>query len=665
MHGRDDEHDPLDLPLGGGAEEPPRADRWDAGSGGWEGEPEPARAAPPPARRPWPLVILAALAFVVLLALAGVGGYLLPRPGPPVLRLDASLVDFGSVLVGETAPAHELTLESAGERPVRIGDLALAGPAADAFEIAADGCSGTSLAPERSCTVVLRFAPRQAASLRATLEVPAEASNGPLSVPLTGAGVAPEPVLDRRRIGFSPVPVGSESRPEVLVLGNRGGAPLAVDGMAIDGPAAGEFVLDGDRCTGEALDPGAECTVRVVFAPDAEGERRAVLRFRLGGTAAGAAPLEAGLSGVGIGARPGARPGEPAPAGASGRPPQAEPPPPPPPPELRVEPASLDFGEAAVGGEGDGQELMLRNAGGSPARIAPLSLGGPDAASFTLRDDRCGGQELGPGERCTVRAVFRPRQEGVLQARLTLGSPDLPEDAPAPRVALRGAGAVARLVLSARALDFGEVRSGASADRRLTLSNAGRAPLEVLGLGVRGDGARDFAVTADGCPAAAPLAPGERCEVTLRFAPTAEGAEGEREAVLAVRQGGAGGAEEVALRGTGLSAPAPRAEVAPGALRFGAVAVFGRSDIETVTVANRGSARLVLGEARIEGRNAGDFQLVPGSCAGASFLVPGSDCTIGVRFSPSAPGDRRARLVIPHAAEGGRDAVELSGTGAS
>lgn len=677
MHRRDDDQDPLDLPLGGEREEPPEEPSRGGGPSGWEDGPGTPREADEPMqrrragagspeRRRWPMALLALLALLVLLALAGVVGYLLPRPGPPVLRLDAAMVDFGAVRTGQTAPARELTLESAGERPVRIGDLFLAGPAPEAFEIAADGCSGTSLAPGRSCGVVLRFAPRRPAALRATLEVPAEASNGPLSVPLSGDGVTPEPVVDRRRVEFPPVPVGSPSRPELLTLGNRGGAPLEVAGMALAGPAAGDFVLDGDRCTGESLAPGDECTVRVVFAPDAEGDRRAALRFRFRGRADGAPPLEVAVSGVGIGARAGAPPGETPPGPASPARPHEAPapaappaPPPPPPPEIGADPASVDFGEVPLGGQ-EGAQVVLRNSGGSAARLQALSIGGPDAASFELRDDRCGGRELAPGERCTVRAVFRPREEGVQQARVAVASPDLPEGSSPVQVPLRGAGAVGRLALGARELEFGEVRVGASTERRLTLGNPGRAPVEIRDLGVRGEAAREFAVTANGCPETVPLPPGERCDLTVRFAPEEEGG---REAVLTVRHGGAGAAAEAALRGTGVPAPAPRAEVAPGAVRFGTVRIGGRSEIETVTLANHGSARMAVGEPRVEGPDAGEFHVVAGSCAGASFLVPRSDCTVGVRYSPSAAGAARARLVIPHDAEGRRSVVELQGEG--
>jgi hypothetical protein len=357
---------------------------------------------------------------------------------------------------------------------------------------------------------------------------------------------------------------------------------------------------------------------------------------------------------------PGGEPTSPPPEPAPQPPPEPAPPPPPPPPAaIAAEPGSLDFGEAGLGAAGEARAVVFRNSGGSPARIDDLALAGADPAAFAIVQDRCRGAELGPGESCAVGLVFRPREEGLQRARLELRSRDLDEP---PRVALAGAGAAARLRVSPRELAFGEVRLGASVERQVTLSNAGRAPALLRGFAVSGAAARELAMAADGCPETDSLAPGESCELTIRFAPLEEG---EREATLMIRHGGAGAIEEVALRGTALPAPAPRIALSPGALRFPGQRVGGRSDIETVTIANRGSARLTLGEPRIEGRDADDFQIVPGSCAGAGYLVPGSECTVGIRFAPSAPGGRQARLVVPHDAEGGRAAVALAGLGES
>ncbi|HSL81423.1 MAG TPA: choice-of-anchor D domain-containing protein [Thermoanaerobaculia bacterium] len=659
----------LDLPLG--EEEAPEG-RSRAPSG--PAFDEPAAEAPAealhevdrPARSRVPLILLGILALAVLLVLAVVVGYLLPRPGPPLLRASTSLVDFERVRVGETGSAEEVVLTSAGDRPVAIGELALSGPAADEFEIAADGCSGTSLAPGATCSVVVRFRPAEAAVRRADLEVPAEASGGPGSVALVGEGVAPRPVVDRTRVDFPVTPVGERSGGELLTVGNRGSAAYAVEGMAVDGPAAAEFGLDGDRCTGEVLAPGGTCTVRVVFAPAAEGERRAVLRFRSGRGAPaedlpavelrglGAARVADGLPppGLNLPAVP-ATPATPAPRPLQPPPP----PPPPPPPEIGAEPGALDFGEVSLGARAEPEAVVFRNSGGSPARVEGLALAGADPGAFAVAEDRCRGEELAPGERCTARVAFRPRQEGLQRARLELRSPDLPE---APAVALAGAGAAGRLRVEPRELDFGEVRVSDRTERRLRLSNAGRAPLEVQGAAVAGGAAREFRVDDGGCPETVPLAPGERCELAVTFAPAEEG---ERRATLTVRHGGAGPAAEVPLSGTALPAPAPRIAVSPGALRFPDQAVGTRSAIATVTVANRGSARLELGELRIEGAGAGDFRIVPGSCEGAPYLVPGSECTVGIRFTPSAAGGREARLVVRHNAPGGRETVAVSGTG--
>lgn len=653
------EDDRLDLPLG---EE--REDRAEPAPGGGEAEEpeEPPTAEPEADRSPSRLLLifLGLLALGVLLGVAVVVGYLLPRPGPPMLRISPSLVDFEWLRVGERAPAREVTLESAGERPVEIGEIALAGPAPEDFAIVSDGCSGSSLAPGRTCTVAVRFSPREAAARRASLEVPWEGSGGPSSVLLVGEGVAPEPVVDRVRVDFAPLPLGERSEAEPLTVGNRGSAPFSVEGMVLEGPAAPELSLADDRCTGEAMGPGDECTVRVIFAPVEEGERRAVLRFRTGDPPVEEELPPVELVGVGLASDRAAGPspdGAPVEEGAPAGPPGPEAPAALPPPEIVAEPASLDFGELPLGSEAGPEAVVFRNAGGSPVRVESAVLAGPDPGAFALAEDRCGGQELAAGERCTVRVAFRPRQEGLQRARLELRSPSLEE---APAVGLAGAGAAARLRVEPRELGFGEVRVSASAERRLTLSNAGRAPLEIRGTTVAGRAARELTVAEDGCPETVPLGPGERCELTVRFTPAKEG---ERSASLVIRHGGTGPAAEVPLRGTGLPAPAPRIVVSPGALRYPDQAVGTRSAIATVTVANRGSARLELGEGRIEGPDAADFRVVPGSCAGATYLVPGSECTVGLRFTPSAGGTRRARLVLPHNAQGDRAVVEVSGTG--
>ncbi len=667
----------IDLPLGHeGAEPdtPPEPPSLPAAGGGAalpsdtgaarpddRGEPELGRSPGPepgpkrrgPRGRRMAMGLLGALALLVLLALAVLAGYLLPRPGPPVLRVEPALADFGQVRVGQTGDVREVTLTSAGDLPVKIADLTLDGPAAAEFRIAGDACSGVSLESHQTCVVAVRFAPGDATPRRASLEIPSDASNGSLSVPLTGEGVAPRPAVDRSRIEFAPQAAGSRSEPVRVVLSNRGSASYRVPGVALGGADAAAFSVATDRCTGAVLDPGADCTVGVAFSPAASGESHAVLRFAArgrSGESAGGPGAEPSVELVGTALSAGETAGETTAEtgsqGAGGTPAR-----------LTVEPAKLDLGEVRVGTTGGRSSVVVHNTGGAPAAIQGVAASGPDAEAFVLAGDRCAGSTLAPDERCTVAVTFRPRREGTQQAQVVVRSEAVAEPV---TVALRGTGTAPHLGLGATRVTFGQVRVSTRVERKLTLTSSGRSPLEIRGLAISGPAASDFRIVDDPCSKSLSLAPQDQCTLTLEVAPSAEG---DLQATLVVRHDGPGSPAEVELVATALPPPAPAIAHSPAAVAFGAQPVGRRSSISTVEVANRGTARLVIAGMELGGADPGDFQIVPGSCEGAPFLVPDSTCTVGLRFVPSAPGTRRARLLIHHNAEGGTEVVELAGRG--
>ncbi len=643
----------IDLPLGireEPAAEPVPAPGPEDGAGSGEGG---ARGTGPRGRR-MAMAVLGGLALLVLLALAVLLGYLLPRPGPPVLRVEPAFADFGKVRVGQSGDVQDVTLTSAGDRPVQISDLALSGPTADEFRIAGDACSGVSLESHESCVVALRFAPTVDSLRRAALEIPSDASNGRLSVPLTGTGVAPRPAVDRSRVEFAPLPAGSRSEPEVVVLSNRGTASYPVPAVSVTGKGAADFAVAADRCTGAELDPGGECTVGVVFGPSAAGESRATLRFGAGGGSAKERRGEAAAPSVelaGTALEPGEEGAAAEAAAEAGGEAPAEP------ARLTIEPARLDLGAVRVGTKASSRPVVVHNVGGAPAPIDGVAVTGATPAAFVVEGDRCTGNTLGPDERCTVAVSFRPTQEGDQRGELEIRSEAVSE---APKVPLSGAGTAPHLSLGATQVSFGEVRVTARARHRLTLTSSGRAPLEVRGLAISGPAAQDFRVVDDPCSKSLSLAPEDHCTLTLEMAPTEVG---ERRATLVIRHDGPGSPEEVALAGTALPAPAPAIAHRPAAVAFGDQPVGERSAITTVEISNPGTARLVLRSMALAGANPEDFRIVPGSCEGAPFLVPESTCTVGIRFVPSAAGGRRARLLIRHNAEGGTEEIGLTGQG--
>lgn len=767
----------LDLPLGGREEEEPGLgpETEEPSGGPWAEEPPPpGDAGGPRARNRLPYLLLTALVLVLLLALAGLAGYLLPRPTPPVVRAEPSVVDFGTRSVGVAGDAREVAVTSTGERPARVDGVAVVAPpgaptevrAGDGpretvppFEITSDGCSGSTVEPGGRCTVAVAFTPAGTGSRRAVLELRGNFANAPLELPLLGEGVAPHPRVDRREVGFGSHPVGGRPVSEALRVENDGTAPLELDAVVVEGAAADDFSVSAAACTRAPLAPGDSCPVSVSFAPTAQGPRRATLRLRPGPSARGIETPSVDLTGTGL---PGGglesleirRAGSPAgaptqgideglsfgaaavdggaaeraltltnrgdeplrlarievsaggdafslagtdcpaegalAAGASCRvtvrfAPRGDPSAAPEGevegtltvapaeapqgidvrlrgravvPRLVPRPTTVDFGESRVGRDGPSREVVFSSTGSGAVAVDAVGSGGPDAGAFTVRADTCTGATLDPGDACRMEIVFHPRQEGVQGGRLEVRSPSLAEP---PTVMLRGAGAAPRLGVEPPEVDFGRVAVTRSETRSLTLESAGRAPLEVRRIELVGDDADDFRIDAEDCTAPLALAPEETCRVTLRFTPSAEGTP---RATLRIAHDGGGAPTLVELRATALPAPAPRFRVAPERIDFGSVAPGGRSGIETVTVKNGGDARLVIEAVRLEGAGAGDFRIVPGSCEGAAFVSPGSECTLGVRFTPAGAGPRRAELVIRHTAAGGIGRVELAGTGA-
>ncbi len=102
-------------------------------------------------------------------------------------------------------------------------------------------------------------------------------------------------------------------------------------------------------------------------------------------------------------------------------------------------------------------------------------------------------------------------------------------------------------------LDLGAVLLGANADSAVTVENSGMNPLTLSALDVTGGSA--FALAGGDCAVGGVLAPGARCTVGVRFAPSASGPAAGSLTVAYTAIGG-GPAVVVALSGTGVR-PAP------------------------------------------------------------------------------------------------------------
>jgi hypothetical protein len=110
----------------------------------------------------------------------------------------------------------------------------------------------------------------------------------------------------------------------------------------------------------------------------------------------------------------------------------------------------------------------------------------------------------------------------------------------------------------------------------------------------------------------------------------------------------------------------PTPSESPSSLAFANQLVSTTSSAQQVTVSNASTATgsLTVSSISVAGSNASDFIVPPSSdlCTGHT-LSPGSSCTVGVDFSPTATGARSATLDVNDNAAGSPQTVALSGTG--
>jgi hypothetical protein len=302
--------------------------------------------------------------------------------------------------------------------------------------------------------------------------------------------------------------------------------------------------------------------------------------------------------------------------------------------------------------------LRLINSGGWPLSVESAALSGSDVADFVVKDEECLGQVLEPGQSCDLELGFRPRRAGELGAELLLVSSWESGDQTL-KVDLVGAGTAPKLEVSPGRLSFGGVRLTEGAERPLGIRNGGTAPLLLGRVALEGEERSDFSVAEGGCHIGQRLEPGEECRLTIVFRPTRE--RREISAALSIAMQNRSEGVTIELQGSALPPPAPQMSFSPRRLDFGPLAVGDRSPIATLTLSNSGSGPLALRGIELAAGSGEDFRLVPGSCEGLSYLLPGSECTVGVRFWPQYSGLRQGQIVLRHNAGRGETRVEMVG----
>ena len=540
---------------------------------------------------------------------------LLGQAVAPRLTASPEGLDFGPESVGATSPGRNLELVNQGTSLLSIRRVTIDSPDGE-FRLVGNECSSARLGPGKACSVRLVFKPGLLGRRDATLDVVSDSLGDSAPIRLEGMGSGPDLAIDPQGLVFESQLVGTRSAPRSLTLTSRGDEPFRFNRIWLAADDA--FTVVEENCSRRSLAPSESCRVTVVFEPAREGEVNTSLQIRE--SSGGLAP------GIGISGRAVS-------------------------PRLEISARALDFGARLVGEGGASQSVRLSNAGTATLEISEIRVVGKDSVSFAKGRDSCSGVELTPGRQCEVELGFVPRHGGRHQARIAV---ELNQRGATPQIELGGHGRAPQLTVDRRRLDFAPVRQSESQDLRIEIGNTGDAPLGIGAVRLGGSAAPDFSTVGDGCSRRT-LPPGETCRLVVRFTPTTKGP---RDARLLIESDAPSGTRSMVLRGLGLEAPEPDIMVTPGIVEFGPQPVGQRSEVMTVEISSTGEGPLKISAIRLTGRDAGDFRVIAGTCQGLPHIVPGGDCTVGVRFLSTAPGPSTARLVIEHNAR--RGAVEIA-----
>jgi hypothetical protein len=289
------------------------------------------------------------------------------------------------------------------------------------------------------------------------------------------------------------------------------------------------------------------------------------------------------------------------------------------------------FGSTTVMNSSE-QTLTLTNTSTTASEnITGMQITGPEASQFGVGPTFCP-PTLGPGASCNFNVRFNPSHAGVINAaQLQVNNNPNP---PLTRQ-LNGMGVAANLSPSATTMDFETVLvDDGGESKSINVLNMGSAPTQVNQIDITGPDASAFRL--EGNCMGPNLAPGQSCAVSVRFDPHDPRV---HNATLHIRAGGSD--FPVALTGLGGVA---EIVLAPDPLDFGNVAV-GSSVTKTITGRSVGNAPFQAFVAVVAGGDVGDMRIVRDMCS-VRLLFPTQQCTVTVRFSPSAVGPAEAGLAV-------------------
>jgi len=420
-----------------------------------------------------------------------------------------------------------------------------------------------------------------------------------------------------------------ESAVETLNVKNLGDTDLVLGTLSGIAPSGSPFVIENDQCSDQTLAPFETCSADLHFSPLAE--QNSIASFEIPSNDSDENPVTVTLQGQGVSEIVLT-------------------------PDINLSRTTVSFGNVTIGVFGD-ESVSIENLGDDALILGQIGAVDPVSPPFSILSDGCSNQTLAPTESCVLGIRFSPTAEPIANDTFDIPSND-PDENPVI-INLNGSGTlvtIAKIVARDTAapdddlkLPFGTLTTGQSALHQVTLTNAGNLALVIGTIAQNNPLAAPFVLQNDLCSGVT-LAPTESCTFDIIFSPTEviESLDSIDIPSSDLNQG----VLTLNLSGTGTSGPSPDLRIIDGqapqtdlSISFGDI-ITGRTVGETITLANIGSATLVLG--KIADNNAIDapFEIVDDQCSNQSLPLLAL-CTFEVHFKPVSIGIFNDTFDIP------------------
>jgi hypothetical protein len=564
----------------------------------------------------------------LILSLNGSGTALTGLVLTPVSQ-DYASVPVNSSTTSATFTATNLTTNAAA---VNITSVTASGDFHVSNQTTGGAACTGSLAPMASCLVTVLFSPTTTGARTGTLTLTGDIASA--TAALTGTGTAdPGLSLNPTSLVFQNVP-GSSATQQTIVLMNTGTATLTIGAPTV---ATTNFTVS-SGCT--TLAAGATCTLTVTYIPAANTVTDTLSFTTTSQPASGQAmttTYQVPLSG--------AYTSEEA--------------------SLQFVPGQLQFGPLADGTLGLSRQVTLNNL---TAQSLSVSVAIP--RQFALIGAPCSG--LGPNASCTFSVAFLPLTNGDITGSLFAQANNASATGTNNAIGyLEGYGtgtgtlAITGNLQAGQVLAYGQVPSGQSSAQTITLTNSGAAGSPSVTIRRLTTAPPFFATSTCG----ATLAGTQSCTATVTYAPsyaapTGSGTNGTTRTdtgTLVIESDAGSSPDIVDLNGTVTGsttavAPVPISAyaISQSSLTFAATMVGNQSAIQTVTLANTGTATIHFTTPI----TSTDFTVVS-TCA---TLLPSASCTLQISFTPQTTGTRIGAIAIPSDASTALDFISVLGT---